>query len=283
MKSKEYTAMISLSALWGASFLFMKISSAEMGPFLTANLRVLIAAMVLMVVCFFYKHKLDFFENWRKYFILGALNAAIPFALICTAEIHIDASLAAILNASTPIFTAIAAALWHKEKFSLRKILGLAFGFSGVIILVGWNGINNNTIWIYASLSVLASVSLGTAAVYASIAFENIKPLNLASGQLLSASIMLFPFSMFNLPERMPGSGAVLSVVLLAVFCSAVVSLLYFYLIKHVGAVKTLAVTFLVPVFGIIWSRIFLNEIISIQNVIGLLIITVSIIFIERG
>lgn len=282
MKPKEYLVMILLSALWGASFLFIKISSPEIGPILTSNLRVVIATITLALICYLNKNKIDFINNWRKYLILGALNAAIPFALICTAELYIDASLAAILNATTPTFTIIVASFWNKEKLTLQKIIALILGFFGVIVLVGWNGINNGTIWIYASLSILAALSYGFAGVYSSKAFQKLNPLNLAFGQQLAASIILFPFSIVKLPENMPSLKAILSVILLGVFCTAIGYFLYFYLIKHVGPVKTSTVTFLNPTFGIMWGSIFLHEIITIQNVLGLLIISVSILLINN-
>lgn len=282
MKPKEYFIMFLLSALWGASFLFMKISSPEMGPILTANLRVLLATITLAIICILNKSNLDFFNNWKKYLIIGTFNAALPFVLICTAELHIDASLAGILNATTPAFTAIISIIWGKDNLSLEKVFGLILGFLGVIILVGWNGITDRATLIYASFSVLAAISYSYAGVYSGVALKNLNPLNLAFGQQLSASMILLPFSIFNLPNSVPSSKAIISVVLLAVFCTALGYLLFFYLIKSVGAVKTLTVTFLVPVFSIVWGSIFLSEIITLKNILGLIIILISILLINN-
>lgn len=277
MKPKEYLIMILLSALWGSSFIFMKISSPELGPILTAALRVSIATVTLSMVLYFNKTKMDFFKNWRKYLIIGTLNAALPFALICTAELHIDASLAAILNATTPAFTALIVSFLGDDKINFEKFIGLAFGFIGVIVLVGWNGINDITVLIYASFSIIAAISYSFAGVFSSKAFKNINPLNIAFGQQLSGSLILLPFGILNFPSKMPSYNAIISVIILAVFCTAIAYLFFFYLINQVGAVKTLTVTFLVPIFGVIWGTIFLKEVLTMHNIIGLLVIAVSI------
>ena len=282
MKPKELLIMLILSALWGASFLFIKISAPEFGAVLTANIRVFIAFLTLGLICLINKTSLDFFKYWKRYMLIGALNAAIPFVLISTAEIHIAASLAAILNATTPAFTAIVALIWNKEKVGLFKAIGISLGLIGVIVLVGLNGINNSAIYIYAPLSLLAALSYGLAGVYSSKAFKSLNPLNLAFGQQLSASILLLPISFFSLPKKAPSYIAIVSLILLAVFCTAIAYIFYFYLVKHIGAVKTSTVTFLVPVFGTLWSFLFLSEAITLQNIIGLSIIISSILLINR-
>lgn len=283
MKTKYFLAIILLSALWGFSFLFMKISSPEMGAIFTTNLRVLISAITLIIVCFLNKDKISFLKMWKEYFILGLLNAALPFALICTAELHITASLAAILNATTPTFTAIVSVIWSKEHLNIKKVLGLILGFLGVIVLVGLTSTHVKNIWIYALLSILAAFSYGFVGVYSSLKVsKNVPPLNLALGQQLAATIILLPFSILTLPKQVPSSKAIISVILLGILCTSIAYLIYFYLIKQVGAVKTLSVTFLVPAFGIIWAALFLREKITIQNVIGLIIIILSIVLINN-
>ncbi|MGL4522518.1 MAG: DMT family transporter [Bacilli bacterium] len=282
MKVKEYVMLLTLAATWGASFLFIKIAAPEFGPILTANLRVGIAAITLAVVLIVTRTKFDFIENWKKYTVLGLLNAAIPFVLICTAELHISASLASILNAATPTFTAITAVLWNKEKLTIPKLLGLILGFVGVTVLVGWNSLGDSTIGLYATFSIFAAVSYGIAGVYSAKTFTEVKPLNIAFGQQVSATIMLLPLSLVNLPSTMPSGEAIMSIMALAVVCTALAYILFFHLIKAVGAVKTLLVTFLVPVFGIVWGSVFLSEHISVQNVVGLTVITLSIVLINK-
>jgi drug/metabolite transporter (DMT)-like permease len=281
MKPKELIVMLILSALWGASFLFIKISAPEFGAVLTANIRVFIAFLTLAIICFLNKTSLDFLRHWKSYMLIGALNAAIPFVLISTAELHIDASLASILNATTPSFTALVALFWNKEKISFSKFCGLLLGLIGVIVLVGINGIGKPAVYIYAPLSLLAALSYGLAGVYSSKTFKNLNPYNLAFGQQLSASILLLPISLFNLPSKSPSSKATICLVLLAVFCTAIAYLFYFYLVKKVGAVKSSTVTFLVHVFGTLWSFLFLKENITLQNLLGLAIIISSIFLIN--
>ncbi|MGB8955415.1 MAG: EamA family transporter, partial [Tumebacillaceae bacterium] len=139
MSARDFASLLLLASVWGASFLFMRIAAPELGPFMTTELRVLIAALALLGYAAVIRYRSEFFQRWRQYLVIGALNAAIPFVLICTAELHVTASLAAILNATTPLFTAFVAWAWVKDPLSVKKIIGLLIGILGVAILVGWS------------------------------------------------------------------------------------------------------------------------------------------------
>jgi drug/metabolite transporter (DMT)-like permease len=284
MNIKDIGALFGLAALWGASFLFIRIASPVLGPFLTIQGRVAIAALALLIYISIIRRSAEFKARWKQYLIIGALNAAIPFTLIATAELYLSASISAILNSMTPLFTALIAWGWMKETLTLKKWLGILIGIVGVIILVGWSPIPfTSDVIIAIILSILSTVSYGFAGVYAKKAFAGVPPLSLAVGQQAGASVLLFPFTLFNLPTSTASvtPTVVFSVMGLALFCTAIAYLLYFYLIESVGPTKTLSVTFMIPLFGMIWGVLFLNEKITLGMIAGLIVILSSIFLIS--
>jgi drug/metabolite transporter (DMT)-like permease len=284
MKMKDFAALLGLAGLWGASFLFIRIASPVFGPFLTIQGRVSLAAIALFIFLLLSKKSFYLRQKWRQYIMIGALNAAIPFTLIATAALYLPASLSSILNSLTPLFTALVIWVWFKEHLTLRKWIGTMMGVIGVIILVGLSTITlTNEVMLAIILSILSTISYALAGVYAKRNFTGVPPLSLAFGQQMGASLLLLPFTLTQLPKSTAhiSSAAIWSVLGLALLCTAIAYLLYFYLIENVGPTKTLSVTFLIPVFGIIWGGLFLKEEITAGIVVGLMIILVSIFFIS--
>ncbi|MDW0118582.1 EamA family transporter [Sporosarcina thermotolerans] len=284
MKAKDIAALFGLAALWGASFLFIRIASPAIGPFLTIQGRVTIAAIALLIYIFMIGKSTGWGQLWKQYLIIGALNAAIPFTLIATASIHLSASMLAIINSLTPLFTALVVWGWMKEKLSTQKWVGIFVGIIGVIILVGWSPISfTSEVIIAIVLSILSTVFYGFAGVYAKKVFDSVPPLSVAFGQQMGATLLLIPFTLFNLPKSTSVITPIvgLSVVGVALLCTAIGYLLYFYLITNVGPTKTLSVTFIIPLFGMIWGCVFLNEQITTGMVAGLLVILSSIFLIS--
>lgn len=275
---KDGGLLVLLASLWGASFLFMRVASAVLCPVVLIDLRVLIADLVLLLVAGVLRHRLRILHQWKAYLLLGALNAAIPFSLIAAAELSLDASWAAILNATTPLFTALVAYGWTHDPLTPRKLGGLALGIVGVAVLVGWNAHPITEHMIRAvGLSLTAALFYGIVGVFASRRFRGETPLTLAVGQQLAAGILLTPVAVFFLPHRLPGPSVIGSVLGLAVLSTSLGYLLYFRLIRQVGPVKTLGVTFLVPVFGVLWGWLFLHESVSIGTFMGLFVILFSV------
>jgi drug/metabolite transporter (DMT)-like permease len=280
MNTKDIGALFALAALWGASFLFIRIASPAIGPLLTIQGRVTIAAIALLIYMVMIGQSTQFKQRWKQYLIIGALNAAIPFTLIAFAALHLNASMSAIINSMTPLFTALVVWVWMKEKLNKKKWLGILTGISGVVILVGWSPIPmTSEVMIAIILSVLSTVAYSFAGVYAKKNFSGVPPLSVAFGQQLGAALLLIPFTLFNLPESALDISpiAALSVLGLALLCTAVAYLLYFYLIDSVGPTKTLSVTFLIPLFGMVWGTVFLNEQITAGMLVGLIVILSSI------
>jgi drug/metabolite transporter (DMT)-like permease len=278
MKPRDTVMLLLLAALWGASFLFMRIGVPVLGPLLLIFLRVSIASVALLIYMAAKRQRPAIMHKWKQYLLLGTINAAIPFTLISAAELHLTASLAAILNATTPLFTALAARIWAKEALTVKKICGLVLGVVGVAVLVGWDPHQSGErLLLSASFSLLAAISYAFAGVYSSRAFKGEKPIDMAIGQQLGASVVMIPLAAATFPDAIPSSLVLLSVLGLAVLCTAAAYLLYFALIRSVGPVKTLSVTFLIPVFGMVWGALFLGETVSPNMILGLFIILLSV------
>ncbi|WP_152559360.1 DMT family transporter [Tumebacillus flagellatus] len=283
MKPKDIGMLLTLAALWGSSFLFMRVGAPVLGPVMLIEVRVLLAGISLLVFAAVLKHKVRILHKWKHYLVLGAFNAALPFTFIATAELHLSASLAAILNATTPLFTAVVAWLWMKEPFTWKKALGIFVGIFGVAILVGWDPENSGgSIFWSVVCSLLAALLYAVAGVFSSRSFKGETSMDMAIGQQLAAALVLLPVSLFVIPDEVPSWDVVWSVLVLAVFCTAVGYLLYFALMKSVGPVKTLTVTFIVPVFGTIWGALFLQEVITGQVFAGMLLILLSVFLVSR-
>lgn len=278
MKLTEVGMLLVLASLWGASFLFIRVASPAVGPILLVDVRVLTAALVLVLYAVVTRRRLRFLHKWRQYLLLGAVNAAIPFCLISAAELRLDASLAAILNAMTPLFTVIVAYAWMGDPFTKRKLSGVLLGVVGVAVLVGWHSGGSSEVAVGSvCLSLAAALSYAVGGVFASRSFKGEMPLDLAVGQQLAAGMMLLPIALFHLPSRLPAPEVIYSLLGLAVLSTALGYLLYFRLIASVGPVKTLTVTFLVPLFGLLWGVVFLHEAVSPGTLLGLFVILCSV------
>ncbi|MCB9152079.1 MAG: DMT family transporter [Caldilineaceae bacterium] len=278
MKTIDLIYLFVLAALWGASYLFMRIAGPMLGSIVTMALRVSIAAATLWLYVYLARKQPDWRRHWKQFLILGALNNAIPFVLITNAVIDLNASMAAILNATTPLFTAVVAALWVKEAFGMRKGVGVLLGITGVTILMGWSPLPLNQRVILATLqAIIAAVSYGFAAVYARTRFQGIAPLHTAVGQLSGSSLLLVPLGVASAPAQWPGAHVVIAILGLALLSTALAYLIYFRLIASAGATQAATVTFLIPFFSVLWGRVFLKEPLNIGMFAGLGVILVSV------
>ncbi len=267
----DVSLLILLSALWGASYLFMRIAGPALGPVVLMAFRVSIAVAILFAYLGILRQWPDFRRYWKPFLLMGILNNAIPFILIANAVIHLNASIAAILNATTPLFTAVVAAWWIKEPLGARKAIGVVLGMAGVAVLVGWSPLPLTSGVIVAALqALLAAFSYGLAAVHARRQFMGVPPLHAAVGQLSGSTAILLPLGVLWLPQTPPDARVALSVVGLAVACTALAYVMYFRLIATTGATAAATVTFLIPFFSVLWGVMFLGEPLSVGMFVGL-------------
>ncbi len=270
-----------LGALWGGSFLFIRVAVPALGPFVLVELRVVLAAVALAVYAVAASRVPQIRSRWRSFLALGFLNAAVPFSLISTAEIHLTASLAAILNSTTVLFTAIVAALWMGDALTARKIIGIVLGIVGVAVLVGWDPTPLNGVVLLSVAAMLgASLSYALGATYAKRSFSGIPPLGMAIGQQTGAAAFLLLPAAVTVPEAAPSGAVILCVLGLALLSTAVAYLIYFRLIETVGPTNTLTVTLLVPVFGLLFGVLLLDEPFELGTLAGLGIILSSVVLI---
>lgn len=259
------TEFVLLGAIWGASFLFMRLGAAEFGALPTAGLRVGIAALFLLPLLLLRGQWLALSVHWKKIFVLGMLNSGIPFALYAYALLSISTGLSSLLNATVPLFGALVAWLWLKDRPHGMKILGLLIGFVGVAMLA-WgkasfkpNAAGFSTGW--AVLACLgACLCYGISASFTKRYLGGVPSLVIATGSQLGATIGLALPTLWLWPSQTPSSTAWLALLAVGVLCTGVAYVLFFRLIDKVGAAGSLTVTFLIPVFAVLYGVVFLGE-----------------------
>lgn len=259
-----------LAAIWGASFLFMKIGGAEFGPVLFMAMRTLIASLLLISILI-YKNQFTLLNNNKKnLFIVGLMNTAIPFVLFGWATLTLSAGSTSVLNATTPMFGAIVAVVWLKDRLNTSAILGLIIGFIGVYFLM-FEKLNmpESDVVLPTFAVMIASLFYGISANYTKKYLSHVKPLVLAAGSQISATLALLPISLLFLPDTIPSASAVNAVLVLGIVCTGFAYIIFFRLISELGPTKAISVTYLIPAFGLFWGAIFLNEEITATMLFG--------------
>ena len=261
MKLRDLLDFTLLAALWGASFLFTRIAAPAFGPLAIADLRTAIAAIVLLSLLIWRGGVSELAPNALRFLLLGAFNSAIPFTLFAYAALSVTAGFAAILNATVPLFAALVAWVWLRERLTWLQWLGLAIGFAGVLWLSAGNASfkPGGTGWAIVA-GLVASLSYGVSGNLAKRYFAHARPLAVATGSQIAAAALLLPVTLFYLPPEMPSVLDWLTLIALGVFCTGIAYALYFRLIARVGPTKAMAVAFLIPAFAILWGVVFLAE-----------------------
>jgi drug/metabolite transporter (DMT)-like permease len=278
MKPLYLLELVLLAALWGASFLFMRIGTPEFGPVALIELRTAIAALFLLPIVLLTKKFGQASANYGLLFIVGLVGTAIPFCLLSYATLFVSAGYASILNAMAPIFTALIAWLWVNDRLSFSAVIGLIIGFGGVFILVfdKQDATGELNIWpVIAGLG--ATFCYGLGANFTRQKLGHIHPLAIAFGSQLGAALGLLPFSVWLWPQQVPGSQAWISVTVLGIACTGIAFILYFRLIANIGVNKAISVTYLIPLFGVVWGMIFLDEVLSLMMIAGAMTILLGV------
>ena len=261
MRPTDVARLLTLAGLWGGSFAFMRVAVPALGPFWLSFLRVALAFSALFAFAAIQGKVPRFRERWRDYLFVGIVNSALPFVLFCFAEQYVTASTAAILNATSPFFGAIVGAVWLKESLTLRQLAGMCLGLGGVALLVGWQPEPLSGLVLTATLACLAAaLCYGIASVYAKVRMAAVPSSAVALYSQLAATIALAPV-IAAVPLPAPPSVLVaVNVLALALASTAFAYRLYFRLIADIGPTRALTVTFLIPLFGVLWGVAFLGE-----------------------
>ncbi len=275
MRPKYLVMLLALSAIWGSSFMWIKIGDRELAPATLVFGRVATGTLTLIPVVVialgFRKALGELARNWWPLFLVGLFNAAVPFWLLTWSETRIDSGLAAILQAAAPIFVALLAIRFvPSERVTGWRLVGLLVGFAGVGLLVGvQKGAN-----VVAALAVVATaLCYGGSILYAGRRLKGVQPMVIAVGTLFTGTVLMAPAGIAQAPSSMPSAEIILAVVILGVVCSAIAYLLYFGIMAGAGASRAILVTYLVPAMAVFYGAVFLSEPVSISSVVGLALI----------
>lgn len=263
MQARDALTLVALAALWGASFLFMRLGARDFGPVALAALRVAIASAVLLPLLAARGEWPALRRHWRAVLAVGVLSSALPFVLFGHAALTLGAGTMSIFNATTPLWGALVAWLWLRDALAPLRIAGLALGFAGVLGLA-WSqagaaaGGGANALAIAAALG--ATLSYGVAASATKRHLTGVAPVALAAGSQLGAAAVLAVPALLAWPAAAPSSTAWTAVAGLGVLSTGVAYILFFRLIARIGPANAIAVTYLIPVFAMLWGWLLLGE-----------------------
>jgi drug/metabolite transporter (DMT)-like permease len=255
----EFTLMLVLGAIWGGSFLFMRMASKEFGPIALIQFRVIVASLFLSSVVIAQGRGRELFRYPVRMSIVGLSGSAIPFTLFAFGTLTLSAGLASVLNATSPFFGALIAVFYFREPLTRAKWIGLLIAFSGVYLLVSDKlQISGGTLAIAACL--FAAFCYGVSAHYSKRKLGDMSPIAVAAGSQIASSIWMLPVSLWYLPSDVPSMPSWIAAITLGVVCTGVALVIYFYLIQAVDATRAMTIAYLIPLFGILWGGIFLGE-----------------------
>jgi drug/metabolite transporter (DMT)-like permease len=276
--NRYWPMLLTLAAVWGASYLFIKVAVDEIEPAPMMAFRTLLAAAVLLGYVVWRLGREGAFAElraaWRHCLVLGVLNAALPFWLIAWGEQHIDSGLAAVVQASVPIFNAllILRFLPH-ERLTRTRALGLAIGIVGVAVVTGIHPEGGNLAIVGALAIVLSSLSYAGAGVYGQRAVSGTAGPVLAAGSMLMGGLILTPFALFQLPNSVPSLEATASLLALSLLGTALAQLILFRMLALHGSARLSLVTYLMPGFALVYGALILDEKLTAATIGGLALI----------
>ncbi len=263
MKKSDLAALLLLGAIWGASFLFMRMGADQFGGMALAGMRAIGAAVCSMPLLLSRRRLAEMRTHWRPIAVVGLANSALPFVLFSYAAQSLPAGVSAISDAIAPLLVAASGWMWLGERLDATRASGLVIGLTGVVWLVagtvGFEHSGGSSGWAMAAC-VGANVCYTFGAHYSQRRLRGVAPLSVATGSQVAAAALLLPFTIWLWPAKMPDAQAWLAMVGLAAVCTSIAYVLFYRLMARIGATKSMAVLYLIPVFGVLWGLIFLHE-----------------------
>ena len=284
VNAADYARLALLAALWGGAFVFLRVAAPVLGPAWTAEFRVLLGGLALLAWFRLTGFDAGLRRHARFYLLIGTVNIAAPFALYSYAAMHAPASLLSIVNATAPIFGLAWSALFRDERITLRKTTGLVLGIAGVALIVRPPDGEASPQLGWALVAALAACcAYGIAGVLIKRFSSGASPRGMAAGNQLAAALVLLPLLAVLPPLATPTPLVIANLLALAILASGVAFLLYFRLIADVGATRALTVTYLIPLFGVLWGWMFLGETLPAAALAGGALILGGTVLVTRG
>ncbi len=280
MKKSDLAALLLLGALWGASFLFMRMGADQFGSMALAGMRAIGAALCSLPLLASRPRMAEMRAHWRPIAVVGIANSALPFVLFSYAAQSLPAGVSAISDAIAPLLVALSGWLWFGERLDAIRASGLVIGLTGVVWLVagtvGFGHSHAPTGWAMAAC-VGANVCYAFGAHYSQRRLRGVAPLSVATGSQLAAAALLLPFTLWMWPARTPGVQAWLAMFGLAAACTSLAYVLFYRLMARIGATRSMAVLYLIPVFGVLWGLLFLHEPVTLAMAGGCTVILLGV------
>ncbi|RKT53781.1 DMT family transporter [Saccharothrix australiensis] len=278
MRRADWARLLVLGALWGASFIFLRVLAPVIGAVPTAGLRVGVGGLAFLPYFAVVRFRPRWRAHWVHYAVVGLFNVAAPMLLFSYAAVHIPASYSVIINSSTPLFGTLLAAVFLSQPLTVRGVAGLVIGMGGVALVAGAGSTGDATVvfWLGIGACLLAAVCYSLSGVYVKRFAHGVDPVGTAGCSQLLAGLVIFPFWAADLPDIRFTWSIVLNVLALAVLCTTIGFLLYFRLIADVGPARAMMVALLTPLFGVGWGALFLDERITVSVAVGCALIILS-------
>ena len=280
MKKSDLATLVLLGALWGASFLFMRMGASQFGSMALAGMRAIGATICSVPLLLSRERLAEIRANWWPIMLIGLANSALPFVLFSYAAQSLPAGLSAIFDAIAPLLVAASGWLWLGEQLDAARTSGLVIGLAGVVWLIGGTlgfGHGGASVGWAMAACVGANICYTFGAHYSHHRVQSVSPLSVAIGSQLAASIMLLPFTIWFWPAKMPHSQAWMAMLGLAAGCTSLAYVLFYRLLARIGSTRSMAVLYLIPVFGVVWGAMFLGEAVTLPMTGGCAVILLGI------
>ncbi|NQZ10692.1 MAG: DMT family transporter [Algicola sp.] len=270
MKLRDVFELVLLAMLWGGSFILIRVAVPEFGVIALMALRVTIGSLCLFPVLLLKKGLPDIKRHFKPIFVVGLFNSAVPFCLLAFAAVTFTAGFTSIINATVPLWSAIITLVLLKQQSSKAAQVGLLVGFCGVIVMVWDKLVIAEDGFVPALIAgLLATLSYGAIAIYTKKALQGVNPISIACGSLFCASLVLLPLSVFFWPQQAISAQAWIALLIMSAASTAFAVVLFFRLIASVGPSKAITVTYLIPLFGMLFGAVLLDEVITSEMLAG--------------
>ncbi len=277
MAALDVVKLIFLAAIWGCSFIFLRVIVPEVGPLMTALLRMSLASVALISFATLIGTQMQWRRNVKAYAAVGVFATVLPFSCFSYASQFLPAAYSALLNATSPLFGALFSVLWLAERLTLQKLVGLATGVFGVGVLVGAGAlVLNMTTIVAAAACLLAAASYAVSSIIVKKtghpqdgADGHIDPIAMATGSMALGAVILMPALPFILPKALPTLPAFGAVLGLSLLSSGVAQAMFIPMIVRIGPTRAMSVGFLIPLFGMLWAYLFLGEQVASSTLAG--------------